>query len=67
MKSCRNWDDSSAVWILALHPTAAQLEARSWLNGTGDVLGKERPLDRVVAEILDMRKVEEEKPPRTGR
>jgi hypothetical protein len=58
-------DDSTAVAILALHPTVAQLEeARVWLNGTGDVLGKgHRPLDGVVAEIFDMLKVEEEEPP----
>jgi hypothetical protein len=57
-------DDSTAVAILALHPTVAQLEeARVWLNGGGDVLGKEhRPLDGVVAEIFDMLKVEEEEP-----
>jgi hypothetical protein len=62
-------DDSTAVVILALRPTVAQLEeARAWLNGTGEVLGKEhRPLDGVVAEIFDMLKVEEEEPPATGR
>jgi hypothetical protein len=62
-------DDSTAVAILALRPTVAQLEeARVWLNGTGDVLGKgHRPLDGVVAEIFDMFKVEEEEPPPTGR
>jgi hypothetical protein len=61
-------DDSSAVAILALHPSVAQLEeARVWLNGGGDVLGKEhRPLDGVVAEIFDMLKVEEEEPPPSG-
>ncbi len=62
-------DDSTAVAILALHPTVAQLEAaRVWLNGGGDVLGKEhRPLDGVVAEIYDMLKVEEEEPSPAGR
>jgi hypothetical protein len=62
-------DDSTAVAILALHPSVAQLEeARLWLNGGGDVLGKEhRPLDGVVAEIFDMLRVEEEEPPPTGR
>jgi hypothetical protein len=62
-------DDSTAVAILALRPTVAQLEqVRAWLNGTGEVLGKEhRPLDGVVAEIFDMLKVEEEEPPATGR
>jgi hypothetical protein len=61
-------DDSTAVAIMALRPTVAQLEeARVWLNGAGDVLGREhRPLDGVVAEIFDMLKVEEE-PPRSGR
>jgi hypothetical protein len=62
-------DDSRAVAILALHPSVAQLEeARVWLNGGGDVLGKEhRPLDGVVAEIFDMLKVDEEELPPTGR
>jgi hypothetical protein len=62
-------DDSMAVAILALHPSVAQLqEARVWLNGGGDVLGKEhRPLEGVVAEIFDMLKVEEEEPPPSGR
>jgi hypothetical protein len=58
-------DDSTAVAILALHPTVAQLEeARVWLSGAGDVLGKEhRPLDGVVAQIFDMLTVEEEEQP----
>jgi hypothetical protein len=58
-------DDSTAVAILALHPSVAQLEeARVWLNGAGDVLGKEhRPLDGVVAQIFDMLTAEEEEPP----
>jgi hypothetical protein len=62
-------DESTAGAILALHPSLAQLEeARVWLNGGGDVLGKEhRPLDGVVAEIFDMLKVDEEEPPPTGR
>jgi hypothetical protein len=61
-------DDSTAVAILTLHPSVAQLEeARVWLNGGGDVLGKEhRPLDGVVAEIFDMLKVEEEEPRPSG-
>jgi hypothetical protein len=47
---------------LALHPSIAQLEeARVWLDGAGDVLGKEhRPLDGVVAQIFDMLTVDEE-------
>ena len=62
-------DDSTALAILALHPSVAQLEeARVWLNGGGDVLGKEhRPLDGVVAVIFDMLKVDEEELPPTGR
>ena len=62
-------DDGTAVAILALHPSLAQLEeARVWLNGGGDVLGKEhRPLDGVVAQIFDMLKVDEEEPPPSGR
>ena len=58
-------DDSTAVAILSLHPSIAQLEeVRVWLNGGGDVLGKEnRPLDGVVAEIFDMLRVEEDEPP----
>ena len=60
-------DDSTAIVILALHPSVAQLEeARVWLNGGGDVLGKEhRPLDGVVAQIFDMLRAEEEEPPLT--
>ena len=60
-------DDSTAVDILALHPSVAQLEeARVWLNGGGDVLGKEhRPLDGVVAKIFDMLTADEEEPPPT--
>jgi len=58
-------EDSMAVAILALHPSIAQLEeARVWLDGAGDVLGKEhRPLDGVVAEIFDMLAAEEEERP----
>ena len=62
-------DDSTALAILALHPTVTQLEeARVWLAGEGDVLGKEhRPLDGVVAQIFDMLAVEEEEqPPMSG-
>jgi hypothetical protein len=60
-------DDSTAVAILALRPTIAQLEeARVWLNGAGDVLGKEHRHHGVVAEISQMLKVEEEEPPPTG-
>lgn len=57
-------DDSTALAILGLHPSVAQIEeARIWLNGAGDVLGKEgRPLDGVVAQIFDMLRVEEEEP-----
>ena len=60
-------DDSTAIAILALDPCVAQLEdARVWLNGGGDVLGKEhRPLDGVVAQIFDILRAEEEEPPLT--
>ena len=59
-------DDSTLVAIMALHPSVAQLEeARLWLDGAGDVLGKEkRPLDGVVAQIFDMLAVEDEEQPR---
>jgi hypothetical protein len=58
-------DDSTALAILALNPSIAQLEeARVWLSEAGDVLGKKhRPLDGVVAEIFDMLTVEEEEQP----
>jgi hypothetical protein len=59
-------DDQTAAAILALQPNIAQVEeVRSWLDGGGDVLGKEqRPLDGVVAQIYDMLAVEEEEPSR---
>ena len=60
-------DDATAVAILAMRPTVSQLEqARLWLDGAGDVMGKQqRPLDGVVAAIFDMLNVgEEEEPPR---
>jgi hypothetical protein len=62
-------DDGTALAILALKPSVAQLEeARVWLNGAGGVFGKEhRPLDGVVAEIFDMLTVEEEERPPTQR
>jgi hypothetical protein len=43
-------NDSTALAVLALHPSVAQLEeARVWLDGAGEVLGKaHRPLDGVV-------------------
>jgi hypothetical protein len=58
-------DDATAVAILTLGPTVAQLEeARVWLDGTGDVLGKgHRPLHGVVAEVFDMLKVQEDDQP----
>ena len=60
-----NMDASTAVAILALYPSVAQIEeARIWLDGAGDVLGKEqRPLDGTVARIFDMLRAEEEEPP----
>jgi hypothetical protein len=59
-------DDQTAAAILALQPSVAQVEeARIWLDGGGDLLGKEqRPLDGVVAQIYDMLVVEEEEPSR---
>jgi hypothetical protein len=59
-------DDQTAATILALQPSMAQVEeVRIWLDGGGDVLGKEqRPLDGVVAQIYDMLAVEEEEPSR---
>jgi hypothetical protein len=61
-------DHSTAVAILALYPSVGQLEeARVWLNGGGDVLGKERrPLDGVVAKIFDMLSPDDEEPPKAG-
>jgi hypothetical protein len=55
-------DDSTAVAILALHPSVAQIEeARMWLQGEGDALGKDgRPLDGIVAQIFDMLAVAED-------
>jgi hypothetical protein len=62
-------DASTTVAILSLHPSITQVEeARVWLDGDGDVLGKERrPLDGVVARIFDMLKVDEEEPMATVR
>jgi hypothetical protein len=62
-------EDSTAVAILALHPSVAQLEeARVWLDGVGEVLGKEnRPLDGVVAQIFDMLAVQDEEEQRSAR
>jgi hypothetical protein len=55
-------DDGTVVAILRLHPTVAQLEeVRLRLNGEDDAL-KHRQLGGVVAEILDMLKVDEEEP-----
>lgn len=57
-------DDETAVAILILEPTVAQIEeAGVWLNGANDVLGKERrPFDAVVARILDLVEVEDPEP-----
>jgi hypothetical protein len=62
-------DDETAVAILALNPSVAQLEeARVWLNGADDVQGKERrPFDPLISQILDLVVVEEEEPPPTRR
>ena len=60
-------DDSTALAV-ALRPSVAQLEeARIWLDGAGDVLGKEhRPLDGVVAQIFDMLAVEDDEGQRSA-
>lgn len=57
-------DDETAVAILALDPSIAQVEeAGVWLNGGNEVLGEQRqPFDAVVAQILDLVEVEEEEP-----
>jgi hypothetical protein len=57
-------DDTTALAILALHPSVAQIEeARIWLDGEGDILAKQqRPLDGIVVQIFDMLRVEEEEP-----
>jgi hypothetical protein len=58
-------DDETAVSILALRPTIAQIEeARLWLDGGNGTVGQEHHLlDVVVAQILDLAAVEEEPPP----
>ena len=57
-------DDETAVAILALDPNVAQIEEVGvWLGGDEDILGKERrPVDTVVARILDLVEIEEEPP-----
>jgi hypothetical protein len=57
-------DDETAVAILALEPSIAQVEETGvWLNGENDVLGeRRRPFDAVVARILDLVEVEEDDP-----
>jgi hypothetical protein len=60
-------DDGTVIAILRLHPTVAQLEeVRLRLNGEDDDF-KQRQLGGVVAEILDMLKVDEEEPPSSPR
>ena len=58
-------DDETAVTILALHPSIAQIEeAGIWLNGGDEIAGRERrPFDAVVAQILDLVVIEEEEQP----
>jgi hypothetical protein len=58
-------DDETAVAILALNPNVAQIEeVNVWLSGGEEVLAKEhRPVDAVVAKILDLVAVEDEEPP----
>jgi hypothetical protein len=62
-------DAGTILAILALHPTVAQLEeARIWLNGGDDTLGKgHHPLRGVVAQIFDVLKADEEEPTPTKR
>lgn len=62
-------DDETAVAILALDPSIAQIEeAGVWLDGGNDVLGEQRrPFDPVVAQILDLVEVEEDEPPFANR
>lgn len=57
-------DDETAVAILALDPNVEQIEEVGvWLSGDEDILGKERrPVDTVVAQILDLVEIEEEPP-----
>ena len=60
-------DERKAIEILALHPTAAEIEeAAMWAAGDGDVLAKAgRPLTGIAAEIFDILSAdeEEESPP----
>lgn len=58
-------DDETAVAILALDPSIAQIkEVSVWLSGDDDdVLGEHRrPFDPVVAQILDLVDVEDDEP-----
>ncbi len=57
-------DDETAVAILALDPNVEQIEEVGvWISGDEDILGKERrPVDTVVAQILDLVEIEEEPP-----
>jgi hypothetical protein len=58
-------DDEMVVAILALDPNVAQIEeANLWLNAGGENLAKEhRPVDAVVAKILELVAFEDEEPP----
>jgi hypothetical protein len=58
-------DDEAAVAVLALHPSIPQIEeARIWLDGGSEVLGKEhRPQDPVIAQILELVAIEDDDPP----
>jgi hypothetical protein len=58
-------DDETVVAILALDPNVAQIEeANLWLSGGEETLAKEhRPVDAVVAKILELMAVEDEEPP----
>lgn len=57
-------DDATAIAILALHPTTADLEqAVLWAAGNGDVLGKQgHALTGVAAAIFDLLTADEDEP-----
>jgi hypothetical protein len=57
-------DDATAVTILALHPTPADLEqAALWAAGNGDVLAKQgHSLTGIAAAIFDLLTADEDEP-----
>jgi hypothetical protein len=57
-------DDETAVAILGLEPSVAQVEeACIWLSGDDEALAQERPPDAVVAQILELIVIDDEEPP----